>query len=507
MEGYQDKRITYLEKPWSGACDTRNFGKAQARGDFIAFPSTDFKLMPGCIRKWLMWFQDFPESTFVYGGYRLMQEGKPVMDFPSEPFDVNQLKYYNYIDGGFPVKREACPDWDPAIKSLNDWDFWLQVVLKGGVGKYMMWDGKPEISYMAEIPRAGGLSYDSQEHWIERMEQIKRKHGIPIHETVVTSLGAPIHAKRIAPLIGADFLPMPSFKPHHYQNLYLLGYYASTNQDEVPREVAHIKVFAHPTERGKPAEGCKIIHWIGTDVSLLGQKSMNSLRAMKGLFKHMHILHLCECSWMQEELKELGIEAAILPLPISTDLKMSPLPERFSVGIYLPTGDATTDEKYCKQLMKDIIKTLPDVDFKIFGDRMPGKFEHEEHLGWVPIQEAIDRCTINLRVTPHDGLPITPIEFLIAGREVITSVPLPGAICLGNHESYTSLRESIVDAIRQCQDHPREPVERTLWRDHWLRETRPDIFLARFHANIASHQRKNGHVESLEAPVEVAVGV
>lgn len=487
IEGYHDPRIRYIEKPWSGVCDTRNVGKRQAVGEFIAFPSTDFKLAPGCLRKWLMWFQDYPEMDFVYGAYGLMQDGKHVLDTVCEMFDPDELNQRNYIDGGFPIKRDKCPDWDTTVKSLNDWDFWIRAVKAGCKGIFMNYEGKPEITYWAEMPRKAGLSDDSHNNWIERTKFIKQKNGIGLSDVVVTSYGAWLHAKRVGQITGMDYLRNVPQKPHDYKKIYLLGYYAATNassehyRQEIERERAHLRTF-HKPGTTELADAVKVIHWIGSDISLIAQKTMQEFLVMQKVFEKLDIVHLCECDWTQRELAEMGIHAAVLPLPVSSEIQVTTPPEQFTVGIYMPSGDRTTKQKYSIDLMTAMVRSCPDITFVTFGGKGAGTVGNEIALGFVPIQQAINMCSINVRLTPHDGLPITPIEFLLAEREVITSVPMAGAHHLDLNQEYSVVRESLIAMIRACQSSPRQASERARWRTHWAEETDPSKFTARFHA-------------------------
>lgn len=483
VASYKDKRIHYVEIEHGGACKARNAGKALAKGTYIAFPSTDFKLHPGCLRQWKYAFQEHPDADFVYGGYRFMQNGKDMFDFNSQPFDLDQLKVRNYIDGGFPIKREKCPEWDESLVSLNDWDFWLTACIEMGLnGHYMAHEGKPVITYAAEIPRKEGLSEDSSRNWIERNKTIKAKHGIPSRETNVFSLGAPFHGLRTAKLMGADF--QYTDKPHEYKTLYLLGWYFEHFKQNV-------MFFKHSTKQ-ETSDSRNVVHWIGSDVTGLYNLKVMEMKEIIGLFDHLKITHLAECEWMKDELEQFGIKVAgCLPLPVQTEIEMSPLPETFTVGVYAPMGDDNTKQKYHIEFMHQIQRSMPDVEFVFFGTPDVGQQGNETHVGYVPVQKAIDMCSINLRITEHDGLPMTPVEFMIGGREVITSVPLTHAHYIEQGD-YAEVRESIIAKIREIQRHPRSPEDRKLISDYWREQTSPATFRDKFDA--LTLQKEVAHV-------------
>ena len=217
-----------------GACVARNEGAKVAKGKYFSFLPADAILYPGMARIWYSHLEEFPEYDFLYGGYRFIDEdGEPLpnSDYFFNAFEPYLLEVSNYIDGSFPIRAESFWKfakimnqsdglWDPNVKSLQDWDFWLSVVKNGGKGFYMQ-----DIFFGTTMPHSGGLSYDSANNWVERTDFIKRKHNIPDRKICVASLGAGFHAKRIAYLLNADFKEMPSFKPHKYEAIYVIGFY------------------------------------------------------------------------------------------------------------------------------------------------------------------------------------------------------------------------------------------------------------------------------------------
>src|SRR3990167_3698304 len=153
-----------------GACVARNEGAKVATGKYLSFLPADAILYPGMARIWYETLEEFPEYDFLYGGYRFIDEkgeALPNSDYFFQSFEPYLLEVNNYIDGSFPIKRESFwkfakimnqPDglWDPEIKSLQDWDFWLSVVRNGGKGLYMQ-----DIFFGTTPPHPGGLSFDS----------------------------------------------------------------------------------------------------------------------------------------------------------------------------------------------------------------------------------------------------------------------------------------------------------------------------------------------------------
>jgi hypothetical protein len=55
----------------------------------------------------------------------------------SKDFDLESLKFSNYIDTCSLVRKELFPGFDPDIKRFQDWDLWLTITLRGHEGVYV----------------------------------------------------------------------------------------------------------------------------------------------------------------------------------------------------------------------------------------------------------------------------------------------------------------------------------------------------------------------------------
>ena len=78
---------------------------------------------------------------FTYTGYHgivIHPESHPLKNnyqVPSIEFDAKRLKFFNYISTMSLMKREWFPRFDEKLKRLQDYDLWLSIVEKGGIGK------------------------------------------------------------------------------------------------------------------------------------------------------------------------------------------------------------------------------------------------------------------------------------------------------------------------------------------------------------------------------------
>jgi len=390
-----------------GACVARNTGVTHSSGKYLSFLPADSFLYPGVARIWAEKLEECPEYDFLYGGYKFVDENyHELFSYLGDHFDPYFLKVTNYIDGSYPLKRELFDKmggWDPQIKSLQDWDFWLNAVLKHDAkGLYIR-----EVFFETTYPHPGGLSDDSSRNWLERTKAIKKKYDIKQKKICVASNGATFHAKNIAKNIGADFLEMPSFKPHKYEMIYVIGFFGN------------VKQMFHNTN-------CmRVLHWIGSDILSLQQAKPEVREQVVQWIENNIDINLCEFEETQKELDKVGIKARIQPLPPSEFYEPMELPEKFAVAVYQPYQNKAF---YQPELIRKIAKKLPNIDFYLFGDStMMGKKDNLISVGNISDEKkkaVIKKTSMILRLTPHDGLPLSVIEWITAGRHAATTVKM-----------------------------------------------------------------------------------
>jgi glycosyltransferase involved in cell wall biosynthesis len=421
-QGRENWKILPTEE--KGACQARNHGFKASSGAIVAFVNSDYILNPGCIRTWVDELEKHPDCGFVYGAYEYTSANRDV--YWSKDFDPELLEVSNYIDCGFPVRAKHISDpllhalpWDSEVKSLQDWDFWLRIVKRGVKGHYL---GR-YISYLAAPPRPKGLSHDSTDNWKERVRFIKNKHGIPIRDICVASIGAPNHGVEIAKMIGADYRDDTLHKPHDYKALYLIGWYMKPGEENGHARIVNM----FPKSK-------KIIHWVGADIYWLRSFSVKAIREFAGALKLTGAHMLCENELAQKELESYGIEAEIVPIPTYSTFDVLPLPKEFSVALYLT--DRSDFDKYLQAHTLSLVKAMPDAKFYGYGDSSliineqgekfnAKNFEHKGSLTRPEWEKFVGECSAYVRLVRHDTRPLATDEFLMAGRSVITNIPNP----------------------------------------------------------------------------------
>ena len=426
-----------------GVCHARNEGAKLATGEYLSFLPADAQLFPGMLRIWVEKLDAEKQYDFLYGGYKFIDENdNPMGDYVSEAFDPYQLEMYNFIDGSFPLRRELFDKiggWDENCKSLNDWEFWLRAVKNyNAKGLYIA-----DIFFKTTLPHPGGLSYDSAQNWVARNEYIKTKLGVPNREICVTSHGAVYHAKNVAKMLNADYKDSPAFKPHNYKMIYLIGCYYS--------------MFPNIVEAFKKHEGLRVAHWIGSDIYQLQQlKAANSTQSDISLdfflkyLSHNIDVHYCEFEPTRKELLTFGINARICPLPPQNEYDIMPLPDKFSIAIYDPYINKGF---YLPDITKGLAKNMPEVEFNFFGDdTWRGDKNNIHHLGHLDndgMKELIKKSSAIMRLVPHDGLPLSVVEFLEAGRNAITTTPMKYVLMPADLKE-----ETLKTAVNECKNKP-----------------------------------------------------
>lgn len=437
-------------------CRAFNEGAKLATGDYLLFLDPDVYLLPGILREYKDAF-DKNDVDFVYGDYDLIG-GHRVQ---GRPYNEYELRCANYISGGFPIKKKAFQGWDEKIQSLQDWDMWLSAVDKGAKGFYI---GGP--GFLTEMPTKKGISSNQAANWKKRYSQVRNKHKFPVSKVAVTSLGAPLHATKVAKVLGVDTRVLSNivnFKPHDYETIYLLGFYPEGWQ-------GHMALFYEQGNlKGRLASKNRIIHWIGTDIYNMYHKlSYVALRNIVTFLNdpEFNFTHLTECEATQAELKEIGIESEVVPLPVQL-IELSPLPKKFTVANYINN----TQNMYNQELMEEVADAMPDIDFKFFGDaNAVKKDKNKEYVGWVDMKEFLPKVSALTRFTTHDGLPIGPIEAMMAGRNILTNVDMPFVQFTDNLS-----KENIIEEIRKLQKLEQNVAGSLYWQN----ETSPELYKKR----------------------------
>jgi len=167
--------------------------------------------------------------------------------------------------------------------------------------------------------------------------------------------------------------------------------------------------------------GKKIVqHFIGSDVLTVIEDYNNKVYSSDLLNNSSY---LCEIDWIQDELKEIGINAEIVSIMAYEEKNEPKEFINFSVLTYIGQNRA---EFYGINSFIKLANDFPDVVFKIAGiESYPNLPVNIKCLGWVNMIEELQKSTIFIRNAEHDGLGFSIIEALSVGRQVFYNYNFP----------------------------------------------------------------------------------
>jgi hypothetical protein len=169
-------------------------------------------------------------------------------------------------------------------------------------------------------------------------------------------------------------------------------------------------------------------YWLGTDVLNTVEEFAAGTIRRGALSSSRADLHLADAPWLAEELKTVGLQAAVasVPQPYRAPDTVPPLPDRFSVLTYL---SADRFEFYGGEAILEVARRMPDVRFDVVGrtDDPTGLAPANVHWhGWVAdMQRVYADATVVVRIPRHDGLGATVIEALLNARHVVYTHEVP----------------------------------------------------------------------------------
>lgn len=414
----------------AGACAARNKGFEESRGEYVVFWDCDCIIEPGAAEQWVEDL-DSGRGDFVYSGYSFAGEAGAV---ESQPFDPWSLKIRNYISSCFPVRRSFVGKWDESLESLQDWDFWLQVVEKGGVGFY-----RRGYAFTTAPPDNESISGKgcTPEVWLSRVKKVKAKHGLKDRDVCVTSIDYREDAVHLAKMIDADYQDFPNHKPHEYKTIVQVGFSLEPNRVQL-----HTKIFS-----GRDYK--KVIFWTADDIlriyNGLSYKALYGDRYSKGYVELLNaqakqLVEDKEAKWL---LSRVGFKVDILPMPMSGEVL--PFPEK-------PKWAVDCQDEY-GYVMNMVNMSLPDIEIEPIN----GTRSLEDYTGLIHFYQ--DRTLSN-----------SIKRMAVAGRPVISNVQAPLAGYLDDRANPETFIPDMVNKVRELTKAGQDKAIRGDVMKRWGRE-------------------------------------
>ena len=243
--------------------------------------------------------------------------------------------------------------------------------------------------------------------------------GVKIYADVV-----PFHGKNIARILNYEYIEnINQVNPD--DTIIIIGIYTPA-----------MRAIEHIINRARKV----ICHWIGTDI----WEAMNG-NYVSPLLRSNKVTHLTEDERLQDELQRAtSLQSFILPDVPQRLFTYTPLPKEFAVGVYMYNSRL---DYYRNELMLQVAEYFSNTKFYFYGapEEEGKKEKNVEWLGFVPIEEVINKVNGIMRFPIHDGLPFGPIEMISAGRWVVQEISMRGM-----YKCAPKLMD-IVDAIKRTQ--------------------------------------------------------
>lgn len=142
-EALGEPRLRYLSQPNQGCATARNRGLDHAQGEYVAFLDSDDLWHPTKLARQVAYLDSHPERGWVHTWVlntdaegRLTQH---LLASDLEGFVWPQIAEENLVFcGSSPLLRRSCFEtvgqFDPALKSAEDWDMWVRIATRYSLG-------------------------------------------------------------------------------------------------------------------------------------------------------------------------------------------------------------------------------------------------------------------------------------------------------------------------------------------------------------------------------------
>lgn len=189
-------RVTVLTQPNSGQAATLNKGWALARGEVLAYLSSDDCLLPQAVSGMVAALQANPDASVAYCDFWLIDAaGQRLRESRTEDFSADRLCVDLVCQpgpGAF-FRRQVFDNtggWNPSLRQVPDFEFWLRAERLGPfvrvaemLAEYRIHEGSASFRVMPE-PRAEEIVHVVGQHWSQRGEQDKARKALARAQTL-----------------------------------------------------------------------------------------------------------------------------------------------------------------------------------------------------------------------------------------------------------------------------------------------------------------------------------
>lgn len=259
--------------------------------------------------------------------------------------------------------------------------------------------------------------------------------------TCYVSRSAPFVAERIAKAYSSNFFSWKRVFSHmaaqaidSSANLFIVGLYCKGDFSSIFSQYKALTSCFNKT----------IIVFAGTDLMQLKAFSVSERRLLLKMLLKNKTAFFGVGKYAQEEAQEvlpelaaLGAEIGTLHFPMQHAFpdKLPAMPNKFSIGCYMPPSAA---DFYGFDVIKPASILIPDVQFHLYSLQGAGRKQyklpfdsykniicHSSKIESPDMANFIRRTTCGLRLTKHDGNPMSLAEYNSMGRWFIYNKKMP----------------------------------------------------------------------------------
>lgn len=313
--------------------------------------------------------------------------------------------------------------------------------------------GVDELAYPGQIREKVPIPTDSI-YWGDL--------GAPVPITVTTA-GSEYHTfNYIIPTLACSFEPLdnPS-KDVRNRVGYIVGFHLSEQYG-----------FDQYMSWARRFDKC-LIHWVGSDAMIAKEKLTP---AQWELLRQPNFVHLIQHERLNQDIIDQLGETVKLVIPAGKQFPVAPLPENFTVFVYYPKH---RHDFHYGDVLKEVIEKMPDVRFKLchlFGEKPDFDFPNMMWLGnleGIEYAKALAQSSVVLRLSRHEGNPLTIAEAAIMGRRFVTNFDMEHTVRVPDQPT----SDEVVAALRSLREfkEPDMGIVATYKKIHDRREYRDAI--------------------------------
>lgn len=183
-------RVMVLTQANSGQAATLNKGWGLARGEILAYLSSDDCLLPQAVSRMVAALQARPEASVAYCDFWLIDAaGQRLRETHTEDFSAERLCVDLVCQpgpGAFFRRQvfDRTGGWNPSLRQVPDFEFWLRAERLGPfvrvpetLAEYRIHEGSASFRVMP-APRAEEIVRVVAQHWSQHGEQGKARKAL-----------------------------------------------------------------------------------------------------------------------------------------------------------------------------------------------------------------------------------------------------------------------------------------------------------------------------------------